>query len=76
MGSSLSPAQKRLLRAVLGPLGKLTLLFDEDEAGRACQRQCLDELSGNAFVKIAKLPEGVDEPDDLSENQVRQLFAG
>lgn len=74
MGSSLSTAQKRLLSATLGPQGKLTLLLDEDESGRAGQRRCLDELSTEMFVKVASLPRGVSQPDQLSVNQVREIF--
>ena len=76
MGSSLSRTQKRLLTTVLGPNGRLTLLFDGDESGKACQRQCLEELSGDLFVNLAKLPDEVSQPDQLSKYQVHELFVG
>lgn len=76
MGSSLSRTQKRLLTTVLGPNGKLTLLLDGDESGKACQSTCLQELSRDLFVKVARLPEDVSQPDELSKNKIYQLFAG
>ena len=45
MGSHLSEAQAELLVAALGSQGKVTLMFDGDDAGRAGQAQCLQELS-------------------------------
>ena len=44
MGSRLSEQQRELLVKALGPQGKLTLLFDADEAGRHCEVQCVEEL--------------------------------
>lgn len=75
MGSSLSERQRELLVAFLGPQGRIALLFDGDDAGRACQEQCLRELSRHLFVKVVELPEG-GQPDHLDEKQIRQLLAG
>lgn len=76
MGSHLSPTQKELLVDSLGPQGKLTLLFDADDAGLACQAQCLEELSSQLFVKPVRLPEGGHQPDELTDEQILQLLAG
>jgi DNA primase len=75
MGSFLSEAQTHLLRAALGPQGKVTLMFDGDEDGRKCQEQCLLELSHHMFVKVVELDDGI-QPDHLPDDQLRQLLAG
>ena len=75
MGSWLSEKQKELLVSCLGPQGKLTLLFDADDAGRECEAQCLQELSGHVFVKAVKLPYEGDQPDKLSDNVINALLA-
>ena len=75
MGSSLSQAQEDLLTTVLGSHGRLTLLLDEDGAGRACRDQCLEQLSANVFVKAIRLADEGVQPDQLAEQHVRQLLA-
>lgn len=76
MGSWLSEKQKELLVSSLGSQGKITLLFDADDAGRECETQCLQELSDRLFVKAVKLPYDGDQPDKLSDNVIRALLAG
>ena len=74
MGSSLSDHQRDLLAVRLGSEGKAFLLFDDDEAGDACRRQCLEELADYLFVKSLRLPAGVSQPDELTAEQTQQLF--
>ena len=74
MGSSLSQRQKELLIDCVGPQGKLTLLFDSDEAGKTCLAECLLQLTPHVFVKAVMLPEDVGQPDELSEQQIHQLL--
>jgi len=74
MGSSLSDHQRDLLAFRLGSEGKAFLLFDDDEAGDACKRQCLEELADYLFVKSLRLPAGVSQPDELTAEQTYQLF--
>ena len=76
MGSALSERQRDLLVASVGPLGKIALLLDQDDAGRTCLSQCLDELSSRVFVEVLRLPNEGDQPDRLSKEQVRQILAG
>ena len=68
--------QKGLVISALGPQGKLTLLFDADDAGRECEAQCLEELSGHVYVKALRLPYEGDQPDKLSDNVIQALLAG
>ena len=76
MGSAISERQKDLLVAFVGPNGKIALLLDQDNAGRTCLSQCLDELSSRVFVKALGLPNEGDQPDLLSKEQIRQILAG
>ena len=76
MGSFLSPKQKELLIAAVGSQGKITLLFDQDEAGRTCTSQCLQELSPHVFVKAVSLPQDGMQADQLTQKQICQLLAG
>lgn len=74
MGSSLSQRQKELLIDCVGPQGKLTLLFDSDEAGKTCLAECIEQLTPHVFVKAVILPEDVGQPDELTEQQTHQLL--
>lgn len=76
MGSSLSERQGDLVAASVGPQGKVTLFLDQDDAGRTCMKQCLDELSPRVFVKALELPNEVAQPDRLTTEQIRLILAG
>ena len=70
MGSSLSPEQEELIVKTVGPQGKVALMFDEDEAGRACRDDALTRLAPRVYVKVIGLgKEG--QPDSLSEEEIR-----
>jgi DNA primase len=76
MGSYLSERQRELLVATLGPDGRVILLLDNDEAGRQCEAQCLESLAQHLYVKVVRLPEGANQLDNLTDNQIRQLPTG
>ena len=76
IGSALSERQRDLLAAFVGPQGKVTLLLDQDDAGRLCLNQCLNELSSRVFVKALRLPDEGDQPDRLTTEQIRLILAG
>ena len=76
MGSSLSKSQRDLMEASVGANGKVNLLLDQDDAGRACLNQCLDELSPRVFVKTLGLPNEGDQPDNLSKEEIQRILAG
>jgi DNA primase len=76
MGSYLSERQRELLVDTLGSEGKVILLQDNDEAGRQCEAQCLEELTQYLYVKVVRLPEGTNQPDNLTDSQLRQLLTG
>ena len=75
MGSYLSAQQRDLIQATVGPQGKATIMMDGDEEGQNCQAQCLAELSPLVFVKVVGLEDGC-QPDQLDENEIRQILAG
>jgi DNA primase len=72
MGSSLSEVQADLIIEAVGPQGKVTLLFDGDESGRTCTDHVLSQLSGRAYVKALRLPDGV-QPDHLTLDTLKAL---
>ena len=76
MGSALSERQRDLLAASVGPRGKIALLLDQDDAGRTCVNQCINEMSTRVFVKALGLPNEGDQPDRLIDEQIQQLLAG
>ena len=76
MGSSLSTRQRDLLAVSVGLQGKIALLFDQDDAGRSCLWQCLEELSSSVFVKGLRLPNEDDQPDMMNEEQIQRILAG
>lgn len=75
MGSYLSERQRELVVDALGPEGKVILLLDNDEAGREGEAQCLQELAQYLYVKVVRLPEGANQPDNLTNDQMRQLLS-
>ena len=73
MGSSLSEEQERLLVDTLKPQGRVTLLFDGDEAGRRCTKEVLEHLSHHLFVQSVLL-EPEQQPDSLDADALTALL--
>ena len=65
-----------LLVETLGPQGRVLLLFDGDEAGRAGSVKAAEELIHDVFVKVVKLPDGAIQPDELSDEDLQRIVAG
>ena len=76
MGAHLAERQMELLVETLGGRGRVTLLFDDDEAGRNGSLKAAEELMHQLFVKVAKLPDGAIQPDELEDDELRLLIAG
>ncbi len=74
MGSALSEEQEHLIVDAVGPQGRVMLLFDADDAGRACCDEALGRLSRHVYVKVIDLPDGM-QPDRLDEQEIRRLLA-
>jgi DNA primase len=75
MGSYLSEQQKQLLVETLGADGKVILLLYNDEAGTNGAAQCVQELVDQLYIKQVRLPEGVVQPDELSDHELSDLLA-
>jgi DNA primase len=74
MGSMLSAAQEELILKTVGPGGKVTLMFDEDEAGWKGREDALSRLSSELYVKVIGLGEEGTQPDGLSDDEIRTLL--
>lgn len=73
MGSSLSKEQEELIIKAVGSAGKVILLFDNDEAGNACEEDALKRLSRKCFVGVASLPDGK-ELDKTEEEEIKAFL--
>jgi len=76
MGAHLAERQMELLVETLGPQGRVVLLFDDDKAGQTASVQAAGELVDKLFVKVAKLPDGAIQPDELSDEDLQRIVAG
>lgn len=74
MGSVLTENQLTLLREHFPEDTVMELLLDDDEAGQHALEVIETQLSVHFETRILKLPEGVSQPDQLSEEQVLELF--
>ena len=63
--------KKLLVDTVAG--GKVTLVFDGDDDGRACQDRCLRDLAPHMFARVIELEDGC-QPDHLSDAQLQELL--
>jgi DNA primase len=75
MGSSLSPEQEALIVETVGRKGKVALMFDADEAGRACREDALGRLTPQVYVKIIGLSHAGAQPDTLSPDEIQHLLS-
>jgi DNA primase len=71
MGSTVSEAQERLL---LAHSDRLALMFDGDDAGTKCLRECYARLRRRTYLREIHLEPG-EQPDQLSEDRLRELLS-
>jgi DNA primase len=76
MGSSLSARQEDLIRDHTTPWGQVLVLLDEDDAGRVGREDIVHRLSKWLFVKLHVFPTAGMQPDQMSADEVEQLFGG
>jgi DNA primase len=76
MGSSLSPAQEALLKEHARPRSRVTVMLDEDDAGRAARTDIAARLSRFCFVHVHAFPEEGMQPEHLEAGEVRRLMEG
>ncbi len=70
IGSTLSDQQEQLL---LEHTDRLVLLFDGDDAGRACERDCYRRLRTQIFLRSVHLSND-EQPDTLTVDRIRELL--
>ncbi|MBP5318338.1 MAG: DNA primase [Paludibacteraceae bacterium] len=73
-GTALTDGQVNLIRQVIGPNGKVTLLYDGDSAGVHATLRAMDMLLAAAMdVKVVLWPEGED-PDSFAQSHNADEF--
>jgi len=73
MGSSMSVEQEVLILEKIGIHGRLTLVFDGDDAGQTCTKEVAARLIQKIHLKLIMLKEG-DQPDSLTEEKIHSLL--
>jgi DNA primase len=76
MGSTMSAAQEELIRKHTDCNSQVIVMLDEDEAGLAGREDIATRLSKFCFVKVHTFEKEGQQPEDLSAEEVKQLFGG
>lgn len=74
IGSSLSEDQADLAVRAVGPTGRISLVFDNDDAGRAATERALVLLGSRVYVRAFSLPEEGQQPEDLTDEEIQQYL--
>jgi DNA primase len=77
MGSTLSAAQEELIRKHnTDRHSQVIVILDEDEAGRAGREDIAVRLAKFVFVKVHAFDKDGEQPEDMSAEEMADLFAG
>jgi len=71
MGTALTHWQEELL---LSYTDKVTLMLDNNTAGREATEKICGRLIGKVFLKVPKYPPDKEQPEDLSKEELRQML--
>lgn len=74
MGSVLSPSQEDLIASFLGSDGICILMFDADEDGQKCTKDCLQRLSTRLFVRAVDISPYARKPHQLAPEQLKNIL--
>jgi DNA primase len=74
MGSTMSAAQEELIKQHTDRHSQVIVMLDEDEAGRAGREDIAVRLAKFVFVKVHTFAEEGQQPDNMSAEEVQQLF--
>jgi len=74
MGSTMSAAQEELIKRHTDRNSQVIVMLDEDEAGRAGREDIAVRLAKFVFVKVHTFAEDGQQPENLSAEEVKQLF--
>ena len=75
MGSSLSFLQEELIRTHTKANSEIIVMLDEDEAGQEAREEIAGRLAKFCFVKVHVFDVFGKQPENLTPEQVRELFA-
>jgi len=73
MGTSLTEEQEELILRCLGKDGRITLIFDSDEAGKKAGKEIIERLIDKVYIRLIKLKSGID-LDNLSKKEINNLI--
>jgi len=76
MGSTMSAAQEELIKKHTDSRSLVIVMLDEDEAGRAGREDIATRLSKFCFVKVHTFAKEGQQPEDLSLEDVNDIFGG
>jgi 5S rRNA maturation endonuclease (ribonuclease M5) len=76
MGSTMSAAQEELIKKHTDSKSQVIVMLDEDEAGQAGREDIAVRLAKFVFVKIHAFEKPETQPDNLTAEEVQQLFGG
>ena len=76
MGSTMSAAQEELIKRHTDSRSLVIVMLDEDEAGRAGREDIATRLSKFCFVKVYTFAKEGQQPEDLSLEDVNEIFGG
>ena len=76
MGSTMSAAQEELIRKHTDSKSQVIVMLDEDEAGQAGRDDIAVRLAKFVFVKVHTFEKPGAQPDNLTAEEVQQLFGG
>jgi DNA primase len=74
MGSTMSAAQEELIRKHTDSKSQVIVMLDEDEAGQAGREDIAVRLAKFVFVKVHTFEKPDTQPDNLTAEEVQQLF--
>ncbi len=76
MGSTMSAAQEELIKKHTDSRSQVIVMLDEDEAGQAGREDIATRLSKFCFVKVHIFGKEGQQPEDLSLDDVNEIFGG
>jgi DNA primase len=76
MGSTMSTPQEELIRKHTNGHSQIIVMLDEDDAGRASRDDIASRLAKFCFVKVHQFETPGTQPDQLTAEEVSQLFGG
>lgn len=74
MGTLMSDKQEQLIMKAVGENGKVTLMFDNDEAGGRATTAVVERLINKVYIKVINLKEEQTQPDQLKEEDIKSIL--